>query len=257
MISSKSDELATVLGKLSAGSEYDRGVLDVLSLLGLACLDNGQAAPAGSVAAMVIDSLHAHLTDGVIVDLRWSTLDAEGVRGVDILRAMEISRLARVPRPTPARFVRAAQSVIKNYRGCNGIAEDLYLMQYDAHAGRYQPVGGKYEPNDGDMMTTLRREMIEELELPGTPECTLTLLGDGWEETTLSATYGVLTQYTFSFYQVSDIDFQIEVDSITRWLTRSEILAGCASDGRPISPIYQHALGWELLDSLPPCAPIT
>ncbi|MBN1310348.1 MAG: NUDIX hydrolase [Anaerolineae bacterium] len=248
---SKSDSLAAALGKLSADTAYDKGVLDVLSLFGLTRIEDGQTVPSDSVAAMMLDSLRTHLIDGVGVGLRWDDLDAEGIRGADILRAIEASRVARVARPTPARIVQAAQAVIKTRREQNGMVEDLYLMQYDAHAGRYQPIGGKHDPDDIDMMDTLRREMMEELELDSMPECTLTQLGNGWEETTLSATYGILTQYTFSFYQVRDINFPIEISSITRWLTRAEVRAECADDSLPISPIYQQALGWDMLDALP------
>jgi 8-oxo-dGTP pyrophosphatase MutT (NUDIX family) len=128
-------------------------------------------------------------------------------------------------------------------------------MQYDPHADRFQPVGGKQDPGESDMMDTLRREMAEELGLghsPGPEECTLTLLGDGWVEKTLSATYGILTHYTFSFYQVTAIRFPIVIDQDTRWLTRSEIISGRTHDGRPVTTIYQQALGWELLDALEP-----
>ncbi|MBN1428067.1 MAG: NUDIX domain-containing protein [Anaerolineae bacterium] len=252
MKQSETGSLAAALSKLSAASEYDRGVLDVLTLLGLVQIKNRQAVPADAVAGMILDSLRTHLIDGVAVGLHWSDLDGEGVRGVDILRAIEASRMARVPQPTPARIVQAVQAVIKTRRVQRSSFRDLYLMQYDSHADRYQPIGGKREPDDGNVEETLRREMVEELRLGDVPKCTLTSLGAGWKETTLSATYGILTQYTFSFYRVSDIDFSIEVDNITRWLTRAEILAERADDGRPISPIYQQALGWELLDALAP-----
>jgi 8-oxo-dGTP pyrophosphatase MutT (NUDIX family) len=249
---SETDRLDVALGKLSVDTEYAHGVFDMLEVLGLVRIDEGQAVPTGRVAAMMLDSLRAHLIDGVVAGLRWSDLAAEGVRGVDILRAIEASRLARVSRPTPARVVRAAQAVIKSRREQNGVAEDIYLLQYDAHAGRYQAIGGKHEPGDRDMIDTLHREMMEELELEDPPRCTLEILGEGWEETTLSATYGILTQYTFSFYQVRDIDFPIEINSITRWLTRAEIMAERAGDDLPISSIYQQALGWEMLDALSP-----
>lgn len=247
--------LAAVLDALSTGSDYAQGALDVLALLGLVHLDDGRAGPTDPVAAMLIGSLRAHLADGLAVGLRWGDLDGDGLRGVDILRAIEASRVTRVPQPIPARIVQAAQAVIKSRSEQDGAWGDLYLMQYDLHAGRYQSIGGKREPSDGDMMDTLRREIGEELRLgysPGPHQCRLTPLGEGWVEQTLSATYGVLTRYTFSFYQVTDIRFPIATDDATRWLTRAEILAGRAGDGRPITPIYQQALGWEMLDALEP-----
>lgn len=255
MTPSTDGRLDAVLDTLSAGSEYAQGVLDVLALLGLVDLKDGRAAPADAVAAMMVSSLRAHLADSVSVGLSWGDLDGGGLRGVDILRAIEASRVARVSQPSPARIVQAAQAVIKSRREQGSVSQDIYLMQYDLHAGRYQSIGGKRDPDDGDMMDTLRREIGEELGLghpPGPDECTLALLGDGWVEQALSATYGVFTQYTFTFYQVIDIRFPIAIDDVTRWLTRAEILAGHAADGRLITPIYQQALGWEMLDALEP-----
>lgn len=248
-------DLAATLDTLSDGSEYAQGVLDVLALLGLVRLEDGRAIPTDPVSAMMIASLRAHLADGVTVGLSWGELDADGLRGVDILRAIEASRVAHAPQPTPARVVQASQAVIKSRREQGGAIDDLYLMQFDPHAGRYQPIGGKRDPDDVDMMDTLRREIGEELGLgysPGPDKCRLTPLGDGWVEQTLSATYGILTRYTFSFYQVSDIRFSITTDELTRWLTRAEVLGGRASDGHPITPIYQQALGWGMLDALQP-----
>jgi 8-oxo-dGTP pyrophosphatase MutT (NUDIX family) len=243
-------DLAGVLDSLSAETDYARGALDVLAVFGLVTLDAGRAEPAGMVAAMVIDSLRAHLTDGVSVGLHWDDLEAESPRGVDILRAFEHARVTRVNRPTPARVVEAAQSIIKMRRS----ETDLYLMQFDGHAGRYQPIGGKREPFDADAEAALRREIAEELQLaapPGPDQITLEPVGEGWVETTLSATYGILTQYTFSFFRAGDIQFAIPLDEDTRWLTRAEIAAGRAEDGRAISPIYLQALGLDLLDNLP------
>jgi hypothetical protein len=255
MTSSLNEKLSAVLANLSCHSDYAQGALDLLVLLGLVHIEDGRAVSVDAVTAMMIDSLKAHLADGVTVGVCWSDLDGGSPRGVDVLRAAEALRLARVSHPTPARVVQAAQAVIKMRRGQGEDTEDVYLMQYDTHARRFQAIGGKHEPCDVDMEATLRREMAEELVLPAPPgvdQCMLWPLGAGWVETALSATYGILTHYTFTFYQVSDIHFPIIVDNITRWLTRAEIAAGCAADGRPISPIYQQALGWELLDALTP-----
>lgn len=240
--------LEEVLHTLHARSDYGRGVLDLLRLLGLV---SGRDAPADEVAAMVIGSLRAHLLDGVVVGLRWGDLDAEGLRGVDILRAMEAARAAAVTSPTPARTVRVAQAVIKARRG----SEDFYLMQYDAHAERYQPIGGKQEVSDADSAAALRRELMEELGLdapPGPDRCTLTLIRADWQKTALSATYGVLTRYTMDFYAVSAIRFPLSLREGTRWLSRAEIVARRAADGRAITPIYEEALGLATLDGLPP-----
>lgn len=242
--------LAGVLDELAHSSDYTRGVLDVLRLLGLIRMEGNEARPAGKVPAMVLNSLRAHLQDGVTVGLNWDDLDTEGLRGVDILRAIEAARLARVMEPTPGRLAQAAVAVIKAQWG----NESLYLMQYDAHAGRYQPIGGKQEASDRDLAETLRREMAEELGLPGPPgpkDCTLRPILQEWCTTELSATYGILTRYTFAFFNVENVRFPLTTNDDTRWLTRDEIAAGRARDGRVVSPLYGEALGLALLDELP------
>ncbi len=240
--------LEAALHTLHAGSDYARGVLDVLRLLGLI---SGHDAPSDEVAAMFIESLRAHLADGVVVGLRWGDLDAQGLRGVDILRAIETARAAAVISPTPARTVRIAQAVIKGRRG----SEDLYLMQYDAHAGCYQPLGGKQDAGDADSAAALRRELMEELRLdalPGPDLCTLTLLRADWQKTAPSPTYGILTRYSADFYTVSAIRFPIALTGGTRWIARAEIAARRTADGKAITSLFEEALGWDVLDAIPP-----
>jgi 8-oxo-dGTP pyrophosphatase MutT (NUDIX family) len=251
MPSADSRFLSLVLQTLAPDSDYARGVLDVLALMGLIRMGQGHAVPADEVAAMVLNSLQAHLQDGVAVGLGWGDLDAKMPRGVDILRAIEEARLQRVPHPSPARVVRAVEAVIKARQG----GQDLYLMQYDLHAGRFQPIGGKQEPHEHDLGDTLRREIAEELKLsapPGPDECTLSLLRDDWQVTVLSATYGVLTRYTIAFYALSRVRFPIQTDQDTCWLTREEIAAGRSHDGRAISSAYVEGLGLERLDQIEP-----
>ncbi len=246
--------LDDVLRTLRPDSDYARGALDVLRLLGLLAAPADQAAASGKVARMLLDVLRAHLADGISVDLDWDNLDGVPPRGVDVIRAIEQARLARVDRPTPARVVQAAQSIFKTRRGSGSEAQDFYLMQYDHHARRYQPVGGKRDSGDADLMVTLRREMAEELGLPAPPDdghCTLEPVAEGWVETTLSATYGLLTQYTFAFYRIAEAHFPVKLTEDTRWLSRAEIAAEIAADGRPISSIYRQALGLAALDALP------
>jgi 8-oxo-dGTP pyrophosphatase MutT (NUDIX family) len=241
--------LAEVLAALSAQSGYAQGALDVLRLLGLVEEREGGIEPAGEVSALFLHSLRAHLRDGVRFCFDWDDLDSEGVRGVDLLRAAESARARAVPNPTPGRVVKVVQAIIKSRVG----GEDCYLMQYDRHAGRFQPLGGKQEPGEGDPGEALRRELAEELALgalPGPDVCALTPLLEGWQTVIPSPTYGVLTGYTFAFFHVTAVRFPIRIDADTRWLTRGEIERGRADDGRDISPIYLEALGLARLDGL-------
>jgi 8-oxo-dGTP pyrophosphatase MutT (NUDIX family) len=245
----KMPNLDDILESLEASTDYARGALDVLRLMGLARLSGGKVEPADEVAGMLIDSLRAHLADGVAVAVDWGDLDAAGFRGVDLLRAIEAARIERVDKPTPGRVVEVTQGIVKARRG----DRDVYLMQFDAHAGRYQPIGGKKDPTDADTAEALRREMMEELgldSLPGPDQCRLTPVRVDWLTTTISATYGIVTAYAMDFYHVGDLRFDIPTDADTRWLTREEIAAQQAADGRAISTVYQEALGLDALDAL-------
>jgi 8-oxo-dGTP pyrophosphatase MutT (NUDIX family) len=241
--------LADALAALSAQSDYAQGALDLLRLLGLVEDRDGVLEPAGEVSALFLASLGAHLRDGVRFSFDWDDLDAEGVRGVDLLRAAETARAQAVPDPTPARVVKVVQAIVKSReRG-----EDLYLMQYDRHAGHFQPLGGKQEPGERDPEEALRRELAEELELespPGPELCELNLLQEEWGTFVPSATYGVLTRYTFTFFHVVNVRFPIQLDGSTCWLRRSEIARSRADGGQAISSIYLEALGLARLDAL-------
>lgn len=239
-------DLQHVLTDLQADSAYARGALDLLSLLGLIAPDGP---PSGEVAAYLLDSLRAHLADGVAVGLDWERLDGDGLRGVDILRALEASRVARVDDPTPGRVVRVVQGVIKA-RTPEG---DRYLMQFDAPAGRYQWIGGKHDPEDASPDAALRREIAEELGLdapPGPDDCTLTVLESNWPTANLSATFGILTAYAFTYFSVEAVRFPILTDARTRWLSLEEVAGGQAADGRAVQGLA--GLKPERLAELPP-----
>jgi 8-oxo-dGTP pyrophosphatase MutT (NUDIX family) len=249
LVGIRREGLIHTLRELDGSSDYARGVQDVLRLLGLTAADGK---PTGEVAGMLIDSLRAHLRDGVVVGLAWNDLDGGGLRGVDVLRTIEDARTRAVGDPTPARVVRVVQAVIKARRG----EDDRYLMQYDRHAGRYQPIGGKQDPEDASPEAALRREFAEELGLDGPPDrhvLAMEPLHAGWRTLDLSATYGVLTAYEMDFFAVTAVRLPIPVDADTRWLTLDEIGAEKAKDGRAISPVYQQALGGlDRLRDLPP-----
>lgn len=242
-------DLLAALRNLAPSTPYARGVLDALCLLGLIAADG---APSGEVAGYVLASLAAHVEDGIALRFDWNDLDGEGLRGVDVLRAWESARVAAVPHPTPGRIVEVVQAVIKARQD----GEDRYLMQWDAHAGRYQPLGGKREPGDPDTAAALRREIREELGLDRIPtrdECALTSLLAGWPTEEISAAYGIYTRYSIDYYAATRISFPVRAGGETRWLSRREIAAGRADDGRAVSDTFQRALGWNPLDALPAC----
>lgn len=218
----------------------------MLALLGL----TSSSQPAGVVERLLLDLLAAHNDDGLPIQFDWSDLDKEGLRGVDVLRAFEQERLAIIEQPTPARSVEVVEAIIK--RTVDGTVQ--YFMQYDVHGGRFQPIGGKCDPEDADTNVALRREMFEELALSAIPDAEavkLRQLDTTWSPTEISSTYGILTAYTFSFYLVEVMRVPLRNDPNNAWLTRAEIEAGTASDGRAISQVYVDAFGWGKLDRLP------
>ena len=242
--------LVAALEELTERNLYQRGVLDVLRLLNLITIEDRHGVPTGEVARMVLDSLIAHAKEGTSVSFNWNDLDMEGVRGVDLLRSVEGERLRR-SEAGAGRSVRVVQAVIKARRA----DVDYYLMQYDAHAQQYQPIGGKVDPTDFDGESALRREIAEELGFdtpPDPDQCKLSLLKAGWLTTKISPTYGILTEYTFDFYHVVAVLFPITQTGYTRWLRRGEIERARADDSRSISTIYLEALGMDMLGELPP-----
>src|SRR5690349_869653 len=100
--------LVSALKELTDGTPYQRGVLDVLRLLGLITVEEGRAQPTGEVARMVLDSLIAHAGEQVSVGFDWNDLDSEGLRGVNILRAFEAQRAERAE-AGPGRRVQVVQ----------------------------------------------------------------------------------------------------------------------------------------------------
>jgi 8-oxo-dGTP pyrophosphatase MutT (NUDIX family) len=243
--------LVGALRGLTEKTDYDRGVLDLLRLMGLITMENGLAAPTGEVAQMLLASLAAHAEEGMAAGFDWNDLDAEGLRGVDVVRALEESRSLRNAGAGAGRSVHVVQAIIKGERD----NRDYYLMQFDPHAKQYQPIGGKVEATDADPVAALCREIGEELEFdapPGSDECKdkVSLVEAGWRMSRLSPTYGVLTSYVFDFYHVTEIAFPITQTGYTRWLRRGEIERGRADDSRAVSTIYLEALGMERLDAL-------
>lgn len=246
--------LLPVLRDLAETTPYARGALDVLRLLGLVAVEEGNAVPTGAVAEVMLASLAAHAADRTTARFEWNRLDHTGLGGVDIVRAFEEARVARVPNPTPGRMVRVVQAVIKTRQD----GEDAYLLEYDSDARQYQPIGGKWSSQDASLEAALRREIAEELSLAAPPDSqalSLSLLISDWGKTQLSPTFGILTRYSFDFFHATAVRFAISETAGVRWQRRADMLSGRSPDGRAISPILLEALGADRLDALPPSIP--
>jgi 8-oxo-dGTP pyrophosphatase MutT (NUDIX family) len=229
----------------SVSPDYANGILDLLTAMGV--LDDSSQASSPN-AYYFVRSLAALIQDGTLTSAVWQGAPTEGCSGAGarLLRHFEEMRLRCTNNPTPLRVVRASVAVIK----ARSTAGDVYLMQYDQKAERFQPIGGKQEALDADGKAAMVRELCEELEVDAVAgrdfQCyPLRINAEAHE---LSATLHVLTQYFHSFYHITDIAFPIVANghNQTRWLNYSEILAGSTYDGYAITSLYQQYLAGML-----------
>ena len=211
-----------------------------MQLFRLALPVDGGVAIEGDTARLFVRSLAAHLADDVPVALPFD--------GPELLAAAESARRDRVPHPTPVREIFAVNAIIKAKRD----GHDYLLMQYDDGAGQFQLIGGKREPEDVDAAHTVLREIQEELAMPSLrvpADLTLIPIGERFEQTTLSPTYGVVTRYHISFYHVQHMRFRPHLDVATRWIDMQYVRAGRLPDGRKVSDLAVQSLA-DCLDSL-------
>jgi len=212
---------------------YAHALGDLMQLFRLAVPIEDGVAIEGDMARLFVRSLAAHLADDVPVALPFN--------GPELLAAAESARRERVLHPTPVREIFAVNAIIKAGRD----GHDYLLMQYDDNARQFQLIGGKREPDDVDTAHTVLREIQEELAIPALrvpADLTLVPIGERFEQTTLSPTYGVVTSYHISFYHVRNMRFRPHLDSQTRWIDLEHIRAGRLPDGRKVSDLAVQSL---------------
>jgi 8-oxo-dGTP pyrophosphatase MutT (NUDIX family) len=233
----------------------------MLLLLGLVEPTPSEAGADGAVqvrsqgAALFLKSMAAHLADDAPLALDWfADLRQPGpaAQGAQILAALEALRNAAVAHPTPVRAITAVNGLMT--RRANNQVQ--LLMQFDDKADQFQLIGGKTEPTDADLQATLVREMQEELERPDLAIPThfrAALLPQKFEETSLSPTFGVITNYLIHFYFVSEMAFTPHIDENTAWIDLSEVRAGKTRDERRVSELPLMFL--HILETYPPSLP--
>jgi 8-oxo-dGTP pyrophosphatase MutT (NUDIX family) len=146
----------------------------------------------------------------------------------------------------PAREVWVAQALIK--ARVAGKAEPLYLVQRDEElTDEYRLIGGRFEPSDGDLLETMKREMLEELGLEYVKDYTLNeLIHELPVSARLSPTYGVLSSYRYRLYKAEMIrKIQLKVGD-NRWVTKRELLAGRMDSGEKIAAWHAKAIDDQL-----------
>jgi 8-oxo-dGTP pyrophosphatase MutT (NUDIX family) len=222
---------------------YSHALGDLMQLFRLARPTANGVEIEGETALLFVRSLAAHLADDIAVTL---PLHAD-----QLLAAAELARHKQVAHPTPVRDIFAANAlIIAHAKG-----HPYILMQFDDGAQQFQLIGGKRDPTDRDNEHTVLREIQEELELPDLhvpTDLTLVPVGERFEQTTLSRTYGVVTSYHISFYHVQHWRSPLRLDALaveTRWIAFEHIRAGRLPDGRKVSDLAVQSLG-DYLDEL-------
>lgn len=146
----------------------------------------------------------------------------------------------------PVREVWVAQVLIK--ARVAGKAEPVYLVQRDEElTDEYRLVGGRFEPGDGDLLETMKREMLEELGLEYEKDYALDeLVHELAVSARLSPTYGVLSSYRYCLYKAEMIGkIHLKVGD-NRWVTKRELLAGRMDSGEKIAAWHAKAIDDQL-----------
>lgn len=148
-----------------------------------------------------------------------------------------------VPKDLPVvREVWVAQALIKTV--IPGQVEPVYLVQRDEDCQQeYRLIGGRFEPGDGDLLETMKREILEELGLEFSIDYTLyELVHELRMFARVSPTYGVVSNYVYRIYGASvKSDVHLEGGG-NRWVTKRELLAGYTDEGERIAAWHAQAI---------------
>lgn len=185
-------------------------------------------------AKYMLMSLAEYVEHGVTIVDDWKTRGIHDEQtllhnGATLLHALESRRLQMMPDAKPARHERVAQVLITRRNPQTQQAE--LLFQYDDKALRYQLIGGRWRPDDGDdTLTTMIREIEEEL-----PHNDL-MYGETYQlrrvitgmvtPPTLSPTFGALTEYTFDIFHMSGIGQPLILGDDDQWVPIEQVLTG-------------------------------
>jgi hypothetical protein len=216
----------------------------LLHTLGMVDFDDaGETLRARSqTAKYALTSLAAYVEADLRIVDDWKTRGIDDnllANGASFLHALETQRLRLQANPLPSRRERVAQVFIKRTNPATG-ASELYF-QFDRNARRYQLIGGRWSPQDGDdLQQTMIREIEEEL--PGQPmlygrDYDLELLvADYSPPISLSPTFGALTEYHFNIYHLVGLKQAIVMQPGDRWISIEDVRSGAimGDDGIPL-----------------------
>jgi len=237
----QSNQSAAKIEKLAQGLDMTmlQGYIALLQTIGVIKTDKHNCIQATSqTAKYMLESLAAFVESGHQLIDDWHT------RGVypnsnhnplqnasTLLHAMEVRRLTLSNNPSPSRYESVAQVLIKRNNPQTGLPE--LLLQYDANAQHYQFIGGRHKETDGDLVTTMRREIDEELanHLIYQQDYQLKAIAENLVlRPSLSPTFGALTQYAFWIYHMVDLKQDLILQPDDRWVPVEQILAGYVAD---------------------------
>lgn len=214
-----------------------------------------------AVARTAIRSLEAFVADGAWTpDILGRIARYRPQSGWDIPDLIQLERLrveAAVKVGVEARPLRQQQSALVIVKGHQSDG-DVYLLVRREEWPGYSLIGGKFEAEiDRDLEDTARREVEEELGLRQADFSIEALPLAPVHLRAISQRKGVLTDYTFEFFQLLPTNLQPESPAF-KWFHRDEIRpeAGLSVEtfGHLAYPEIQHALWHGLpggLDALP------
>lgn len=194
--------------------------------------DTGMIRARSQTAKYALNSLAAYVENDLRIIDDWKT---RGIgnnilnNGASFLHALDLRRLAHEPNAVPSRREKVAQVLIKRSNPNTG--EPELFFQYDENARRYQLIGGRWNPADGDdLLQTIIREIEEEL--PNTPlvynkdyELKL-LIADFSPPAALSPTFGALTQYHFHIYHMTNLKKALSLRQGDKWVPVYQVRQG-------------------------------
>ena len=194
--------------------------------------DNSLVQASSQTAKYALMSIADYIERGETIITDWET---RGIQtnilgnGATFLQALEQERVNRFDTTSPSRYVKVAQVFIKRINPETGKHE--LLFQFDGNANQYQLIGGRWSEKDGDdLKVTIIREIEEELPLndipyPATYQLDL-LLDNFIVEGTISSTFGALTNYTFWFYHMTNLQVDLQLQPEDKWIPLDMILNG-------------------------------
>lgn len=240
-----------------------QGYVTLLQTIGMVILDEqGHIKASSQTAKYSLNCLAAYVEHDQQWIADWKT---RGVHrhetgalqnGATFLYELEKRRLALSETPIPSRIEEVAQVFIVRHHPDSHRTE--LLMQFDQNADQYQLIGGRRSPRDATMLAAIVREIDEEVadDLTYKTDYQLDLVIDDMVvDTTLSRTFGALTQYHFTVYHMQHLTQPLTLQAHDRWVDAQALVNGDIQiDGQIItriaSQLYQQMHHIVRLDHL-------